>query len=165
MKYITTVDGTQYTIDINDDQHITINGKTYAIDFTSLSQTGLASLILDGQSFDVDIAEHEENYAVMLKGVLHDVQVEDERTRRLAGMKRSMAEAVGEVLIKAPMPGVIVDVPVEVGQSVAKNQVVAILESMKMQNEFKSPKDGVVKSVRVKPGDKIDQNTVMVSVM
>ncbi len=164
MKYITTVDGTQYTIDINDDRHITVNGKTYEIDFTSLSRTGLASLILDGQSFDVDIAENTDTYAVMLKGVLHDVQVEDERTRRLAGMKRSMSEAVGEVLIKAPMPGVIVEIPVEVGQEVAKNQVVAVLESMKMQNEFKSPKNGVVKSVRVKAGDKIDQNTVMVSV-
>ena len=165
MRYITTVDGTQYTIDINDDRHVIVNGKTYAIDFTSLSHTGLASLILEGQSFDVDIAENTDAYTVMLKGVLHDVQVEDERTRRLAGMKRSMADVVGEVLIKAPMPGVIVEIPVEVGQEVAKNQVVAILESMKMQNEFKSPKDGVVKSVRVKPGDKIDQNTVMVSVM
>lgn len=164
MKYITTVDGTQYTIDINDDHHITINGKRFDVDMTMLSHTGLASLILNGQSFDVDIDERDRVYQVMLKGVLHDVTVEDERTRRLAGVKGGLKEAVGEILIKAPMPGVIVEIPVQVGDVVTKNQVVAVLESMKMQNEFKSPKDGTVKSVRVTAGDKIDQNTVMVSV-
>ena len=164
MKYITTVDGTQYTIDINDDHHITINGKRFDVDMTMLSHTGLASLILNGQSFDVDIDERDRVYQVMLKGVLHDVTVEDERTRRLAGVKGGLKEAVGEILIKAPMPGVIVEIPVQVGDVVTKNQVVAVLESMKMQNEFKSPKDGTVKSVRVTAGEKIDQNTVMVSV-
>ncbi len=164
MKYITTVDGTQYTIDINDDYHVTINGKRFDVDVTTLSHTGLVSLILNGHSFDVDIDERDSAYQVMLKGVLHDVTVEDERTRRLAGVKGGLKEAVGEILIKAPMPGVIVDIPVKVGDAVTKNQVIAILESMKMQNEFKSPKDGTVKSVRVKPGEKVDQNAVMVSV-
>lgn len=164
MRYVTTVDGTEYTIDINDDHHVTIDGKKYDIDFTSLSHTGLGSLIMDGQSFDVDIAESDDSYQVMLKGVLHQVKVEDERTRKLAGVKGSMSEAVGEVLIKAPMPGVIVDIPVNLGDAVEKGQVVAILESMKMQNEFKSPKDGEVKSVRVKAGEKVDQNAVMVSI-
>ncbi len=164
MKYITTINDKQYTIDINDYEHITIDGEIFDINLTTLSDTGLVSLIMNGHSFDVNIDENNDHYAVMLKGMLYDAQVEDERTRRLAGMKRGMTEAVGEVLIKAPMPGVIVDVPVEVGQSVTKNQVVIILESMKMQNEFKSPKDGTVKSVRVSAGQKVDQNAVMISV-
>jgi biotin carboxyl carrier protein len=71
---------------------------------------------------------------------------------------------VGEVLIKAPMPGVIAHVFVEEGQAVTKGEVVVILESMKMQNEFKSPKDGTIKSVRIQAGDKIDQQAIMVTI-
>ena len=164
MRYITTIGEKEYTIDINDNKTIVVDGEIFELDSQGLANTAMNSIILNGHSFDVDISEHDDLYQVMLKGLMYDVKVEDQRTRRLAGMKRSMTEAVGEVLIKAPMPGVIVELPVEVGQSVSKGDVVIILESMKMQNEFKSPKDGAIKSIRVKVGDKIDQNTVMLSV-
>lgn len=164
MRYITTIGEQEYTIDINDDKTIVVDGEAFELDSQGLANTALNSIILNGQSFDVDISEHDDLYQVMLKGLMYDVQVEDQRTRRLAGMKRSMSETVGEALIKAPMPGIIVEIPVEVGQAVSKGDVVIILESMKMQNEFKSPKDGNIKSIRVKMGDKIDQNTVMLSV-
>ncbi len=164
MKYIATVGENEYAIDINDDEHVIINGDVFDINFNGLADTALYSLIMNGHSFDINIDEHNDLYQVMVKGILYDVKVEDERTRRLAGVKGALGEAVGEVLVKAPMPGVIVSVLVEEGQSVAKNDIVIILESMKMQNEFKSPKNGVVSSVRVQAGDKVDQNAVMLSV-
>jgi len=164
MRYITTIGDKQYTIDINDTSTIVVDGETFDLDSQGLANTAMNSIILNGHSFDVDISEHEDVYQVMLKGLMYNVKVEDQRTRRLAGMKRSMTEAVGEILIKAPMPGVIVEIPVKVGQTVLKGEVIVILESMKMQNEFKSPKEGTIKSIRVKTGDKIDKNIVMLSV-
>jgi len=60
------------------------------------------------------------------------------------------------------MPGLIVAVPVEEGQQVDKGDNLVILESMKMQNEIKAPREGKVTGVRVNPGDNVDQNQVLV---
>jgi biotin carboxyl carrier protein len=62
------------------------------------------------------------------------------------------------------MPGTIVKVPVEPGQEVKKGQTLVILESMKMENELKAPRDGVVGRVEVKAGQSVEQNKVLVTV-
>ena len=63
------------------------------------------------------------------------------------------------------MPGLVVAIPVEEGQPVQKGQVILILESMKMQNELKSPRDGTMGRVRVKTGETVEQKQTLLSVM
>ena len=60
------------------------------------------------------------------------------------------------------MPGMVVEIPVEVGQTVSQGDLLVILESMKMQNELKSPCDGIVTHVRAALGDSIEHNQVLV---
>lgn len=164
MKYITTVEGEQLTIDINKEGQVTVNGQVINVNMVAVPDTTTYSVIVDGRSYDVTVDEAEDVYHVMMNGGVFDVKVEDERTRRLAGLKGGFGPPVGEVLIKAPMPGVIVSVPVTAGQEVSKGDIVVILESMKMQNEFKAPRDGVIHQVRVALGDKVEQNTIMVTI-
>jgi len=70
----------------------------------------------------------------------------------------------GEFHLKAPMPGLVVAVPVVEGQRVNKGDVLVILESMKMQNELKSPREGVVTRLRVGIGDSVEQSQTLLSV-
>jgi pyruvate carboxylase subunit B len=63
------------------------------------------------------------------------------------------------------MPGLVVAIPVEEGQPIQKGQVLLILESMKMQNELKAPRDGTVGRVRVKPGETVEQKQTLLSVV
>ena len=65
---------------------------------------------------------------------------------------------------RSPMPGMVVALPVAEGQPVTKGQVLVILESMKMQNELKSPRDGKLVRLRVKPGDSVEQRQPLLSV-
>ena len=74
------------------------------------------------------------------------------------GNKRKPAQ------LKAPMPGLVVAVPVADGQPVKKGEILLILESMKMQNELKSPRDGTILRVKVKAGDSVEQNQVLLTV-
>ena len=164
MKYITTIDEKEFVIDINDEGHVNIDDHQVNIDFQGIPGTQLYSLIINGESYEVAVDSNDELYHVMLKSALYEVKVEDERTRRLAGLIGPAGAPVGEALIKAPMPGIIVAIQVSEGQAVAKDDIVIILESMKMQNEFKSPKDGVVSSVRVGLGDKVEQNAIMLTI-
>jgi len=164
MKYITTVGEKQFTIDINQAGEITVNGETVNVDMQEMQDTTMYSTIINGQSHDIRMNEGDGIYLVQLGGEMFDVVVEDERTRRLAGVKGGPVDVTGEAVVKAPMPGVVVEVLVKSGQEVEKGDIVVILESMKMQNEFKAPRSGTVHIVRVAAGDKVDQNGVLLTI-
>ncbi|MDD6484617.1 MAG: biotin/lipoyl-binding protein [Clostridiales bacterium] len=73
------------------------------------------------------------------------------------------AGSAGAVKVSAPMPGTIVSVKVNVGDSVKSDTVVAILEAMKMENEIFAGKDGTIASVNVSAGDSVNSGDVIVT--
>lgn len=165
MKYITTVEGKQYLVEIIDDKHVNVNGKLYEVDFESVSGQPVYSLILDGKSHESYIARGDENWQVLLRGRLYPITVEDEREKRLRAAAGGGVAESGEFILKAPMPGLVVAVPVSEGQQIKKGQVILILESMKMQNELKAPRDGTVQRVKVKAGESVEQKQTLLSVI
>ena len=165
MKYITSLDDRQFAVEIIDEKHVSVDGKVYEVDFESVSGQPVYSLIVDGRSHESYIYQGDDNWQVLLRGRLYPVVVEDEREKRLrAAAGGSVAEA-GEYHLRAPMPGLVVSVLVTEGQEVKKGQVILILESMKMQNELKSPRDGVIGRIRVKAGETVEQKQTLLSVM
>jgi len=70
----------------------------------------------------------------------------------------------GPHVISSPMPGLIVDVRVKVGDSVTAGSPVAIMEAMKMQNELVSEVDGVVKAVNVQPRDAVESQAPLIEI-
>ncbi|MFT5846165.1 MAG: biotin carboxyl carrier protein [Psychroserpens sp.] len=64
--------------------------------------------------------------------------------------------------IKAPMPGLILEISVTVGQEVEENDTLLILEAMKMENVLTSPRAGVIKSISVAKGDAVDKNKLLI---
>jgi biotin carboxyl carrier protein len=164
MKYIATIDGKEYVVELLDDRRVIIDGTTYKIDFEAVSGQPVYSLIVDGKSHEAYVQEGEEDWQVLLRGRLYPVKVEDERERRLRAAAGAGVTEGGEYHLKAPMPGLVVTISVEEGQEVKKGQVLLILESMKMQNELKSPRDGVVNRIKVKAGESVEQKQALLSV-
>ena len=163
MKYIATVEDREFVIEIVDERHITVNGKPYTVDFESVSGQPVYSLIADGKSHEAYVAEGEDTWDVLLRGQLFPVRVEDEREKRLRSAAGGGVAESGEFNLKAPMPGLVVAIPVEEGQEVKKGQVLLILESMKMQNELKSPRDGTVHRIKARPGETVEQKQTLLS--
>ncbi|HSH65835.1 MAG TPA: acetyl-CoA carboxylase biotin carboxyl carrier protein subunit, partial [Bacteroidia bacterium] len=64
--------------------------------------------------------------------------------------------------IKAPMPGLVLDIRVNEGDSIQKGDAVIVLEAMKMENIIKSPVDGTIKKINVKKGLAVEKNQVLV---
>jgi biotin carboxyl carrier protein len=164
MKYIATIDGKEFVVELLDDKRVIIDGTTYKIDFEAVSGQPVYSLIVDGKSHEAYVQEGEEDWQVLLRGRLYPVKVEDERERRLRAAAGAGVTEGGEYHLKAPMPGLVVTISVEEGQEVKKGQVLLILESMKMQNELKSPRDGVVNRIKVKAGESVEQKQALLSV-
>lgn len=164
MKYQTIVNGQTFDIEINQDGRILVNGEERAIDFRVLREGELYSILLDHRSYEAVVDERDNTYYVLLVGDMYEVQVTDERSRRLASAFMAFGEVSGEVSIRAPMPGLIVRVPVQEGEAVTKGQTLVILESMKMENELKAPRDGTVHRVHVRAGDSVEQNKALVTI-
>jgi biotin carboxyl carrier protein len=163
MKYIATVADKTYEIEINSEGEITLDGRRLAMDLQSVAGQPVYSLIIDGRSFEAYVVPAEGGMEVVLAGRLYQVSVEDERLRRLRQSSTGLTVRAGEFHLKAPMPGLVVAVPVEEGQNVERGADLVILESMKMQNELKAPREGTVSHVRVRAGDRVDQNQILLS--
>ena len=164
MKYITTVEDKQFLVEIIDEKHVSVDGKVYEVDFESVSGQPVFSLIVDGKSHEGYVAQEDDIWQVLLRGRLYPITVEDEREKRLRSAAGGGVAETGEFHLRAPMPGLVVTILVEEGHQVQKGQVLLILESMKMQNELKSPRDGTIGRVRVKAGETVEQKQTLLSV-
>ncbi len=164
MKYIASIDDRDFTVEILDDQKIAIDGVTYTVDFESVGDQPVFSLLIEGRSFEGLVYPQDDEWQVLLHGTLYTLQIEDERERRLRAAGGGELAEKSEFQLKAPMPGLVVEIPVEAGQMVEKGDVLLILESMKMQNELKAPRAGKVARIRVEIGDTVAQKQTLLTV-
>lgn len=160
-KYITTIGEKDFEVEILGNNQVSIDGVVYTVDFESVSGQPVYTMLVDGKSYEAHVFQEDDVWQVLLRGTLYRAQVEDERERRLRSAGEGGDGAGGEYILKAPMPGMIVQVPVKEDDQIKKGAVMMILESMKMQNELKAPRDGVVRRVLVKEGDNVEQRETM----
>jgi len=90
------------------------------------------------------------------------VEAIDDRTKMIRSMTGGAEGARQETDLRAPMPGLVIEVAVSVGDSVKRGDPLAIVEAMKMENELAAPADGTVASVSVKTGDTVEKNQVLI---
>ncbi len=164
MKYYATIEDQTFEIEINQLGELCIDGECTEVDFQSIGGGSIYSLLLGNASYEAMVEARDDCYEVLVQGTLYRVNVQDERMRRLAYAARGFASPSGEIAIKAPMPGLIVDVPVREGQAVEEGSVLVVLESMKMENQLKAPRAGVVSQVRVQSGQSVEQHETLVAI-
>jgi len=163
MRYISEVDGLEFPVEILDEHHVRFGGDVLEVDLAAVSGEPLYSLIVNGESFEGYVYPDEDGWQVLLLGQFYQVRVEDEREKRLRTALQSTVRSESEFILKAPMPGLVISVPISEGQEVEKNQILVILESMKMQNELRAPYDGIVGRLRIKAGEIVEQKqTILV---
>jgi pyruvate carboxylase subunit B len=164
MKYIATVNGHEYTIEIDADQGILIDGAPQKVDYRRLPWGGITSLLMNNRSIAAVVEERADHWEVLIAGELYTVEVQDERAYRLGRMRSTALAVDGEAIVVSPMPGIIVAVPVAVGDAVQRGDKVVILESMKMENELRAPCDGIVTHVHVALGAGVEKDQPLVGI-
>ena len=111
-------------------------------------------------------------YRINVNGSLYEVEIEEMAAPAApsavpaapAAPVAPAAPAGAGTQIKAPMPGTILDVRVQNGQSVKKGAILAILEAMKMENEIMAPCDGTVTGVNVRKGDSVETQALICTI-
>lgn len=163
MKYRVHAGESRFEIDIDRNGVIHLERMVVDADLQPTADPALYSLILGRRSYELRVEPADGTYRVQVRGVAYDVVVEDERARLLSGMKSAATHGTGDAVIKSPMPGVVIDVAVKEGDVVEAGKVLVVVESMKMHNELNAPRAGTVHAVRVATGDKVTQDTILLT--
>ncbi|MBI3501879.1 MAG: biotin/lipoyl-binding protein [Bacteroidetes bacterium] len=127
---------------------------------------GIFHIIKDNKSYNAEVLKankEEKSFVIRINGNKYTVQLKDKYDELLKelGIDNASTKKVKEV--KAPMPGLVVDVRVKEGDAVKKDDGLIVLQAMKMENIIKSPTEGSIKKVHIKKGDAIEKNQVMIS--
>ena len=121
---------------------------------------GIWSLLIGNASHVVDVSERDGVSIVEADGEIYRVRVEEE-TRYIIRTRGGKAVTGGQVL-RAPMPGKVVHIEVEVGQVVKPGDGLVVLEAMKMENEFRAAVAGTVREIRVQVGQPVNAGDPLV---
>lgn len=141
-----------------------LDGKSFNWDIVQLTD-GYFHILYDNKSYRAEVVKSDraaKTFTLKINNHIHTVEVKDKFDQLLEklGMNTNTAGKVNNV--KAPMPGLIIEIKIKAGDSVKINDALLILEAMKMENILKSPGEGTVKSVTVKKGDKVEKNQVLI---
>jgi biotin carboxyl carrier protein len=140
-----------------------VDGSVIEIDSVNLNN-GHTHLIYQNRSYNVELVSEdkaEKTSIIKVNGNLYRVSIQDQYDLLLKqlGLDNIMASKVQE--IKAPMPGLVLNVLVEEGQEVNKGDNLLVLEAMKMENIIKSPTSGTVKKILISKGVKVEKNEIL----
>jgi len=139
-----------------------IDEKVFEIDLIEVSK-GIYSLLNEGQSFNVEAIPtgSATKYTVNTFFQSFDLEIIDAQTKYLRSRSQGKAADTGN-LIRVPMPGKVMELFVEEGETVKAGQTLVIVSAMKMESEYKAGRDGQIKKVMVKPGETVDSDQVMI---
>jgi biotin carboxyl carrier protein len=160
VKYFVTLAGR--TVEVELGEQVRVDGRPVQAEIASIPGTGIRSLVVDGRSHTLGVrpGERRGEWRIALGGRVLEAEVMDERTRAIREMTGA-GETEAERAVRAPMPGLVLRVEVEVGQAVKKGQGLVVVEAMKMENELKAPADGVVGGIEVSAGQTVEKGTVL----
>lgn len=134
-----------------------INGNEYNVDINSV-EGNIASVTVNGTSYNVEM----ENAPAPAPA---PTQVQAPATAPAAPAPAvKAAPAAGGKKVTSPLPGVIITVKVNVGDSIKAGQEVAVLEAMKMENSIEAEQDGTVTAVHVAKGDSVLEGEAIVTI-
>ena len=130
-----------------------INGNVYKVTIGDI-EDNIAHVEVNGTPYKVEM---EKTPKAAVKPVVRPVS-----TAPAAPVVKPAAASTGKSGVKSPLPGVILDIKVNVGDTVKKGQVIIILEAMKMENNINADKDGKITAINVSKGESVLEGTDLV---
>ena len=154
-----------YKVNVNDTFHFDLEKESISKLDAVKTDWNQFHVLHQNTPYKVEIVSshfHQKNYTVKVNNSTFSVSI----TNALDSLIKELGFEVGLTkqvnAIKAPMPGLILEISVVVGQAVKENDNLIILGAMKMENSFLSPRDGVIKTISVAVGDAVDKGQLLI---
>ncbi|GGZ86585.1 acetyl-CoA carboxylase biotin carboxyl carrier protein subunit [Algibacter mikhailovii] len=119
----------------------------------------------NNQSFQAEISSSDfinKQYTVKINNNTYNVNISNALDMLISQMGFEVGTQKEINAIHAPMPGLILEINIEVGQEVKENEALFILEAMKMENIITSPRDGIIKSIKAKHGEAVEKKQLLI---
>jgi len=159
------VNNNDYTIEFDEDKKFAgvIDNEAFEFDI-KLDDNNNFKIVNNNNEFDIDIIStnlDKKSIQILVNGKLFEIELENEFDSIIKKLGLNKKSTLSEKEIKAQMPGLVIDVYVEQGMSITKDQKLITLEAMKMENVIKSPSDFIIKKVNVTKGDTVEKNDIL----
>ena len=158
-NYCVSIGEREYQVKVNG-THLSLNGEPVQFDLASLNGNGLHVLRRGNQSIELYLSAQQRGVYEVLVGGRRVIAHVDPAHR--IGRRHTAAKSAGDLI--APMPGVVIQVAVAEGDIVAQDQVLAVLESMKMQMQVRAPFSGRVQRVNIADGAAVEKGTLLIQI-
>lgn len=163
IMYTATVNNTSYKI-VKEGNVINVNDEQIIVDTFEVTPASF-HILKNNVSYNVDIiriSKEDKTALIRVNGNKYEVKVTDKFDELLKnlGMDSLAAKKINN--IKAPMPGLVLNIIAKEGDAVKKGDPLLVLEAMKMENILKSPTDGVVKRIAVTKGVAVEKNQLLI---
>ena len=158
-NYCVSIGKREYLVKVNG-THLSLNGEPVQFDLASLNGNGLHVLRRGNQSIELYLSAQKRGVYEVLVGGRRVIAHVDPAHR--IGRRHAAAKSAGDLV--APMPGVVIQVAVSEGDIVTHDQVLAVLESMKMQMQVRAPFSGRVQRVNITDGTAVEKGALLVRI-
>jgi biotin carboxyl carrier protein len=156
LPFILDVNAGQYTFQLIDSDNITLNDSD--VNNQIILDNNKAKLV------SVKEVNHElKRYQIQIDGRTYLVHISDAVDQQILKMNLKSKKSNQLKELRAPIPGLVRQVNVQVGDQVDSGDSLFILEAMKMENVLKSPVNGIVSDLFVKPGESVEKNQILLS--
>ncbi|MCE1188065.1 MAG: acetyl-CoA carboxylase biotin carboxyl carrier protein subunit [Ignavibacteria bacterium] len=155
-EYIINIEKDEYSV-VSSEKTVTINGTEYTYELVS-HRPDQFTLWLGSKVYEICRVLSEDNHTIyLINGQYVQAELQSRIEKMISGLTINQAASDSKVIIKSPMPGMVVKILKQVGDVVQKGEILVILEAMKMENDIKSPKDGKISIVSAQSGQKVEK--------
>ncbi|RXJ51416.1 acetyl-CoA carboxylase biotin carboxyl carrier protein subunit [Gelidibacter gilvus] len=155
----------QYQVKVNGALELSVsNDEINALDAIQTSNLKY-HILKGGNSYAAEIIDNnfnEKTYKVKINNNLYKINISNDLDQLIKDLGFEIGNSKMVDKITAPMPGLILEINVKIGDEVKENDPLLILEAMKMENVISSPRDGIIKSISAKKGDAVDKNQLLI---
>lgn len=140
-----------------------INGQEYVVAVNKMDDS-LAEVAVNGTGYKVELVNNEEEVTFVSRPAAKTATAPAAAPKPAAAPAKSTGGAKGANVLTSPLPGIVVSISVNVGDTVKKGQTVAVLEAMKMENALQAPADGTVASIDINVGDSVLEGVTILTI-
>lgn len=155
----------KYQLTVNSDSNYQSSELLGSDMDSTLVSTNNYHVLKNNKSFTSEITEShfdQKHYVVKVNNNTYTVNIQNHLDLLIKQLGFSIGTNKQINAIKAPMPGLILEISVQVGQEVHENDNLLILEAMKMENNLSSPRAGIIKSISVSKGDTVEKGQLLI---